>query len=151
MSGNIHVDDGFTFESASLESVSGNVRMFSEVKKELNAETTSGRILLSHIRSGGITVKSTAGKIQLTDVIAEKNLYVKSISGGVMLDECDGSTIKIETTSGSVKGTILSDKIFITDSISGRVKVPRSSVGGECEVTTISGNITIELKAIVKD
>ena len=151
VSGNIQVDDGFTFESASLESVSGSVRMFSEVKKELNAETTSGRILLSHIRSGGITVKSTAGKIQLTDVIAEKNLYVKSISGGVMLDECDGSTIKIETTSGSVKGTILSDKIFITDSISGRVKVPRSSVGGECEVTTISGNITIELKAIVKD
>ncbi|MGM9603098.1 MAG: DUF4097 family beta strand repeat-containing protein [Faecousia sp.] len=149
--GSIQVDDGFTFESASLESISGRVRMFSEVKKELKAETTSGsvtienaspetlaaksssgRIVLSHIRSGEITARSTAGKIELTDVIAEKNLYAKSISGGVALDGCDGGTIRIETTSGSVKGTLLSDKIFITDSTSGSVKVPRSSAGGEC-------------------
>ena len=163
--GSIKVADGFTFERASLESISGSVRMFSEVKKELKAETTSGRvtienaspetlvaksisgrIVLSHIRSGEITAKSTSGKIELTDVIAEKNLYAKSISGGVALDGCDGGTIKIETTSGSVKGTILSDKIFITDSTSGNVNIPRSSAGGECEITTTSGSIAIEIK-----
>lgn len=163
--GSIQVEDGFTFESASLESTSGRVRMFSEVKKELKAETTSGsitientspetlaaksssgRIVLSHIRSGEITTRSTAGKIELTDVIAEKNLYAKSISGGVALDGCDGGTIRMETTSGSVKGMLLSDKIFITDSTSGSVKVPCSSVGGECEITTTSGSIAIEIK-----
>lgn len=144
--GSIQVEDRFTFESARLESTSGRVRMFSEVKKELKAETTSGRIVLSHIRSGEITARSTAGKIELTDVIAEKNLYAKSISGGVALDGCDGGAIRIETTSGSVKGTLLSDKIFITDSTSGSVKVPRSFVGGECEITTTSGSIAIEIK-----
>lgn len=163
--GGIQVDDGFTFESVSLNSVSGSVRMYSEVKKVLTAESTSGRvtienaspetlaaksssgrILLSHIRSGEITARSTAGKIELTDVIAEKNLYAKSISGGVALHGCDGGTIKIESTSGSVKGTILSDKIFIANSTSGRVDVPRSAVGGECEITTTSGRIDIEIK-----
>ena len=163
--GSIQVDDGFIFENARLESTSGSVRMYSGVKKELTAESTSGRvtiqnaasetlavktssgrIVLSHIRSGEITAKSTAGKIELTDVIAEKSLYARSISGGVALDRCDGGTIRIETTSGSVKGTILSDKIFITDSTSGSVKVPRSSAGGECEITTTSGSIAMEIK-----
>lgn len=165
MSGSIRVDDGFTFESAGLESTSGSVQMFSAVTKELKAETASGRItvenaspetlavksssgaiVLSHIRSGEVTAKSTSGKMELTDVVAEKNLYAKSVSGGVALDGCDGGKIKLETTSGSVRGTILSDKIFITDSTSGSVKVPRSSVGGECEITTTSGSIDIEIK-----
>lgn len=163
--GSISVADGFTFESASLKSTSGSVRMFSQVKKELKAESTSGRvtienassetlsaksssgrIVLSHIRSGEITAKATAGKIELTDVIAEKNLHAKSVSGGVALEGCDGGTIRIESTSGSVKGTILSDKIFITDSKSGSVKIPRSAPGGECEITTTSGSIAIEIK-----
>ena len=164
-SGGIQVDDGFIFENASLESTSGSVRMYSEVKKALTAESTSGRvtienaspetlaaksssgrILLFHIRSGEITARSTAGRIELTDVIAEKKLYANTTSGGVALDGCDGGTIKIESTSGSVKGTILSDKIFITDSTSGSVRVPRSAVGGECEITTTSGNTDIEIK-----
>lgn len=164
-SGSIQVDDGFIFENASLESTSGSVRMYSEVKKTLTAESTSGRvtienvspetlaaksssgrIVLSHIRSGEITARSTAGRMELTDVIAEKNLHAKTTSGGVALDGCDGGTIKIESTSGSVKGTILSDKIFITDSTSGSVRVPRSAVGGECEITTTSGNTDIEIK-----
>lgn len=165
IAGSIQVDDGFIFENARLESTSGSVRMYSGVKKELTAEsisgrvtientspetlavkTSSGRIVLSRIQSGEITARSTSGKMELTDVVAEKNLYARSISGGVALDGCDGGTIKIETTSGSVKGTILSDKIFIADSTSGSVRVPRSAVGGECEITTTSGSINLEIK-----
>lgn len=33
-----------------------------------------------------------------------------------------------------------------TDSTSGSVSVPRSAVGGECEITTTSGRINIEIK-----
>lgn len=129
-----------------MESTSGRVTIENASPETLTAKSSSGRIVLSHIRSGEITAKSTAGEIELTDVIAEKSLYARNISGGVALDRCDGGTIKIETTSGSVKGTVLSDKIFIADSTSGSVEVPRSSVGEECEITTTSGSIDIEIK-----
>ena len=79
-------------------------------------------------------------------MIADEKLSAESTSGGVELDGCDGGAIYIETSSGSVKGTLLSDKIFITDTSSGRVDVPRSSVGGECEIITTSGNIVIKIK-----
>ena len=164
-SGSIRVDEGFTFENARLESTSGSVRMFSAVKKVLTAESTSGRvtienaspetlsaysssgrIMLSHIRSAEISARSTSGKIELTDVIAEKTLYARSTSGGVALEDCDGGAIRLESTSGSVKGTLLSDKIFITDSTSGSVNISRSSAGGECEITTTSGSIEIRIR-----
>lgn len=163
--GSIHVDDGFTFESARLESISGSVRMLSEVKRELQAESTSGRVAienaspekltaksisgrveLAHIRGGEITTQSTSGRIELTDVIAEGSLHAKSISGGVALDGCDGGDIRIETTSGSVKGSILSDKTFMTHSTSGDVKVPRCAGGEKCEITTTSGSIVLEIR-----
>ena len=79
-------------------------------------------------------------------MIAEKTLYARSTSGGVALEDCDGGAIRLESTSGSVKGTLLSDKIFITDSTSGSVNIPRSSAGGECEITTTSGSIEIRIR-----
>ena len=164
--GSIQVDEGFLFESASLESVSSSIRMCSDVKGLLTAESTSGSvtienaapetlsagsisggIALSHIRSGEVSVRSTSGRMELTDVIAAAGLYAESVSGSVALDGCDGSTIRIETTSGSVKGTLLSDKLFAADSTSGKVEVPRSAAGGECEITTVSGSIAIEIRA----
>lgn len=165
VSGSIRVEEGFTFENANLESTSGSIRMYSAVEKTLTAESTSGRvtienaspeiltaktgsgrIALSHIRSAEISARSTSGKIELTDVIAEEKLYARSTSGGVALEGCDGGAIRLESTSGSVKGTLLSEKIFITDSASGSVRVPRSAAGGECEISTTSGSIEIEIR-----
>lgn len=162
--GSLSVADGFTFESADLKSTSGSIRMLSQVKQELHAEsasgsvrvenaspeklyakTSSGRIELTHIRGGSVTAKATAGKITLKDVITKGALSAQNISGGVALEGCDGGTIRIACTSGSVKGTLLSDKIFITDSKSGSVKIPRSTEGGECEITTTSGSIRIDI------
>ena len=162
--GSISVAEGFTFENADLNSISGSVRVLAQVEQELNAESasgsvtventspeilyassSSGRIDLSHIHGGSITAKATAGKITLNDVIARETLSAKNISGGVALEGCDGGTISIETTSGSVKGTILSDKIFTARSTSGSVRVPHSAAGGECGITTTSGSIRIEI------
>ncbi|MGN1001850.1 MAG: DUF4097 family beta strand repeat-containing protein, partial [Oscillospiraceae bacterium] len=109
-------------------------------------KTGSGRILLSHIRSGEISARSTSGKVELTDVIAEEELFARSTSGGVALEGCDGGTIRLESTSGSVKGTLLSDKIFTADSTSGSINLPRSAAGGECEITTTSGSIDIKVR-----
>lgn len=183
-SGNIEVSEGFTFENAELESASGRVYVFSNVKDELEAKSVSGKVEIGHASpkkleakstsgsviieytvcdelkaksaSGWVTLinvrckeldaETTSGEIELIDVIADEKLSAESTSGGVELDGCDGGAIYIETSSGSVKGTLLSDKIFITDTSSGRVDVPRSASGGECEIITTSGNIVIKIK-----
>lgn len=165
-SGRIAVDEGLNFESARLESVSGSIEMYSDVKDELRAESTSGRVTvenasperltaknksgsvsLSRIRSEDIDASTVSGRIELCNVIASSHLNAESVSGSVELDRCDADRIRIESTSGSVKGTLLSDKIFTARSASGSVDVPRSASGGECEISTTSGSIKIEINS----
>ena len=165
-SGRIAVDEGLSFESARLESVSGSIEMYSDVKDNLRAESTSGRVTvenaspekltaksksgsvsLSRIRSDDIDASTVSGKIELCDVIASSNLNAESVSGSVELDRCDADKIKIESTSGSVKGTLLSDKTFTVRSSTGSVDIPRSASGGECEISTTSGSIKIEINS----
>ena len=57
-----------------------------------------------------------------------------------------GVHIMVKTSTGNVKGTLLSDKIFVTDTSTGRVSVPKTTSGGKCEITTSTGDIEIELE-----
>ena len=146
VSGRIEVAEGLNFEEVSLESVSGSVHMYAQAEKALKAESKSGRVTIENASPEQLNAKPSSGRIELTDVIAEKDLFVKNTSGSVNLDGCDAGGISIETTSGAVKGTLLTDKIFMASSSSGRVEIPRSNLGGDCEITTTSGSIRIEIE-----
>ena len=52
----------------------------------------------------------------------------------------------VNTSTGDVNGTLLSEKIFITDTSTGRVSVPKTTSGGKCEITTSTGDINIGIK-----
>jgi DUF4097 and DUF4098 domain-containing protein YvlB len=58
---------------------------------------------------------------------------------------CDAADIYIETTTGSVTGTLISEKQFFTETSTGKVNVPPSGNGGRCEIETGTGNIRIEI------
>lgn len=163
-SGSIFVDQDFTFGSAALENTSGRIRMNAQVKSLLEAENvsgsvvientspekltvknTSGRIELTQVHAGSIQLRGTSGRMELRQVTAEESLSVHNVSGSVNLDRCDGGSIRIETTSGSVRGTLLTDKLFNASSSSGKVTIPRSAMGGDCDISTTSGSISIDI------
>ena len=49
------------------------------------------------------------------------------------------------TCTGDVKGKLLTDKVFITETGTGHVDVPKTVTGGRCEVTTNTGDIELEI------
>ena len=65
--------------------------------------------------------------------------------GDVMLEKCDAAVLEIETDTGDVKGSLLSDKVFLVETDTGRVSVPHSTSGGRCEVSTDTGDIQLTL------
>ena len=76
--------------------------------------------------------------------MAEK-FSVTRTTGYVKLDGCDASEIVIKTDTGDVTGTLLTEKVFIAHTDTGRVKVPNTTSGGRCEITTDTGNIKITI------
>ena len=54
--------------------------------------------------------------------------------------------ITVKTSTGSVKGTLLSEKVFVPRSDTGDIDVPKTKNGGFCEITTDTGDVEIAIK-----
>ncbi len=183
-SGKITVPDGFTFGSAGVSALSGDVRFEADTKGLLEAETSSGSLTVRgteadkmnlgtvsgdlHVDSaraseliasalsgeieisasgfGSLGVSITSGDISMSDTVVDGDLSAVSTSGDVKLFGCDAKSLLIKTVSGDASGTLLSEKVFITETSSGRVNVPETLSGGKCKIITTSGDIDFDIK-----
>ena len=114
--------------------------------QKLEMVSTTGDKGISDVKCQNLYVESSTGYVHLTNVIASDKLGIEADTGRVILDGCDAASIKIETDTGDVEGTLLSEKIFYAESDTGRIKVPHTTSGGICEVTTDTGDITFTIK-----
>lgn len=162
----INIPKSFSFNELEIESDTGNVDCMANVSDSIKIESDTGDIDISSVSSKcDIDIKTDTGSIKLTDVdctnfsaesdtgnislvnvIAEDGIYVESDTGNVKLKNSDASKLSIETDTGDVTGTLLSEKIFIAKSSTGRVKVPDTESGGKCEIRTATGNIKIDIQ-----
>ena len=72
-------------------------------------------------------------------------MSVKAVTGDVLFENSDAKNVTVKTTTGDVEGNLLTDKAFTTDTTTGKVRVPDSSTGGRCEISTTTGDIKIEI------
>lgn len=112
---------------------------------DINISVSTGKSLLTNVTCKNFTSTGSTGDVTLDNVIIAEKLFVNRSTGDVKLVKCDASEIEIETDTGSVTGTLLSEKVFIVRSDTGRVEVPETVTGGKCKITTDTGNIKIEI------
>ncbi len=144
-SGGLYVS-GVETGSLSMTGTSGSVSVEKvSASGELYVHTTSGDIRMKEVFCGSLNAESTSGKKTLTDVTASGSFRSTATSGALELTRCDAGSLYVESTSGEVEGSLLTDKIFITHTTSGDVKVPVGRSGGDCEIHTTSGDIDITI------
>ena len=151
--------------SLSIRSDTGRVTAQNIEPKSLNISTDTGDISLKNIRiSGdaairtdtgdtemvsvkcrGLKMESHTGDIVLEKVIASAAADMRTDTGDINLKGFDAEAIYIRTDTGEVMGTILSEKVFLVESNTGDIDVPKTISGGRCEITTDTGDITIEI------
>ncbi len=148
-SGAIH-SENVDANNASVNSYSGKITLENFIaKKSFSIETQSGNAVING-SADSIIVDSYSGKVSFDNFIAEKLLSVETMSGNVVFNGCDAGEIAVDTYSGSVSGTLLSDKIFVTSTYSGSINVPVSSGSEICTINTQSGNIMISIRSPLK-
>lgn len=132
---------------------------------ELKLTTTTGKMKLTDVTTGKITMKVSTGKsvlknvsceqldstgstgdISLENVIIRNLLKIKRSTGDVTFNGSDAGEITIKTDTGNVKGTLLTEKIFYTKSDTGKIDVPKTMLGGRCDVETDTGDIKLKIK-----
>lgn len=114
---------------------------------DIKLKSSTGDATLTNITCVNLTSKASTGKLNMNNVIASGNFSIERDTGDVRFERCDASEITIVTDTGDVKGTLLSDKIFIVDTDTGRKDVPETTTGGKCKITTDTGDIKIIIVA----
>ncbi len=113
---------------------------------DIKVAVSTGKANIVNAKGQNITSTGDTGDLILKNVIASGKLNLYRSTGNISFDGSDGAEIIIKTSTGSVKGSLLSDKVFITKTDTGRVDVPKTISGGKCEITTDTGNIIITVK-----
>ena len=150
-------------ESVRIKTSTGNIDVNQALLDTLELSTSTGTVTVSGVKcSGDIKIKASTDRVSLTDitcksfestgdtgdillknVIASEKLSIERSTGNVKFDGCDAAELDIETDTGDVTGNLLTEKVFITDTDTGEIDVPKSATGGKCEIETDTGNIKI--------
>lgn len=143
--GDINVD-GITAGQISLTTTTGEITV-NDVTTENNIviETDTGKVKLTNVSCADFVAESDTGTITLKNVVATGSFSVESDTGDVRFENSDAAQISVKTSTGDVTGILLSEKVFITETSTGRISVPKTTSGGKCEITTSTGDIEIDV------
>ena len=144
--GDIHAENIFA-NIMNFSVSTGDVEIISAVCEEtLEINGSTGKFKLADISCKNLISKGTTGDIALLDLIAAERISIQRNTGDVKFDSCDANEIFVKTSTGDVSGSFLSEKSFTTDSNTGKITVPKDTVGGKCEIFSDTGDIKIEIK-----
>ncbi len=115
-------------------------------ESNLTVKVSTGKTSLTNVTCEDLTSHGSTGSITLTNVIASGRLSIERSTGNVTFDRADAAELVVDTDTGDVKGSLLTDKIFFAKSDTGRVIVPETTVGGRCEIETDTGDIKITVE-----
>ena len=114
-------------------------------REDITIGVSTGAVSLNDISCRSIISRGTTGSISLDQVTAAERFSIERSTGDVQFSRCDAAELYVKTNTGNVTGSLLTDKVFVTDTDTGRVEVPQTAVGGRCEIRTNTGDIKIEI------
>ena len=106
---------------------------------------STGKAKINKVTCKNLISKGNTGDIILNNVVASESFSIQRSTGCVKFENSDAAEIFATTDTGDITGTLLSDKVFIPKTDTGRIDVPKTSTGGKCELTTDTGNIKITI------
>lgn len=112
---------------------------------DVKVNVSTGKTELKNVTCAYLLSQGSTGDITLKDVISKGKLSIERSTGDIELDRCDGVELFIKTDTGDVEGTLLSNKIFTVRTETGNVEVPKTTLGGKCEIETETGDIDIDI------
>jgi len=110
--------------------------------RNIEIKSISGNISADRLSGNDITLNTTSGKIEISEVKAEGDISASSISGSIGIDKAISDSAKINTTSGdTVVGSLKAEDIKFR-TISGYAKL--NVMAEKAELNSTSGNIDVD-------
>lgn len=111
----------------------------------MSVNVSTGRAYLTDVTCKSVTSRGSTGDLFLNAVVAADTITVRRSTGDIRFEGVDAAEIFADTDTGDVTGTLLTDKVFMVQTDTGRINVPKTTTGGRCEITTDTGDITLSI------
>ena len=134
------------YSSLSISESTGDIRIENMSIGELDLCVSTGRTYIANTECKNLTSSGSTGDIYLKNVITLDKINIKRSTGDVGIEGSDATEIFIKTDTGDVTGNLLSNKVFIAKTDTGSINVPKTTVGGRCEITTDTGDIKMKIE-----
>lgn len=131
-----------TIEGSTGDTILKNVK----ANEDISIKCSTGDVILNNITMVNLISTGNTGEMELENVVASGKFDIKRSTGDIELEGCDASEIYITTDTGDVEGSLLTEKVFNANSDTGSVRVPNTTSGGLCKITTDTGDIKIRIK-----
>ena len=134
-------------EGISIKTTTGDIEAAGlRIDGAFSTKVSTGDTELSDVICKSYTSEGSTGEITLNRFVCEGLMSIERDTGNVTLRDSDAGEILIETDTGDVSLELRSEKVFITNTDTGRIRVPESTSGGKCKVTTDTGDISATYK-----
>lgn len=144
--GDINVQN-ISADTLTLDVTTGQVKVTDvSCSGEIRVKVSTGKSALTNVQCGSLWSFGDTGDMTLANVIAEEQMTIERSTGDVKLEGCDAGELCITTDTGNVTGSLLSEKVFIVKTDTGKVNVPESITGGKCKITTDTGDIKLTVE-----
>lgn len=144
--GDIHVSK-VSADTLNLSATTGNITVSNVLcEEDVLLEVSTGKTVLTEVKCKNLVSNGSTGNLVLQNVMAAGAFTLERSTGSIRFEGSDAAEIYAKTDTGNITGTLLSDKVFIATSDTGKVDVPKTVSSGKCEFTTDTGNIVIRVR-----
>lgn len=112
---------------------------------DIKIHVSTGKTRITDTKCENLISDGNTGDVSLNNVIATGKYDIERSTGDIRFAKCDAGEIYIQTDTGDVKGSLLTGKIFIVNTDTGKISVPKTTTGGKCEITTNTGDVKLNL------
>ena len=132
---------GAQYGKLDVKTSTGDITVRGGTAGEILLQVSTGEIEMEQVSCQNLGVTSSTGEQDYERVTVVGAMTLKSSTGDISIEECLAGSAKITTDTGDVEGRFLSDMIFFATTDTGKVRVPKLTAGGICEIQTDTGNI----------
>lgn len=138
--------EGISAAALELSVTTGTVRAANvHCTGDVAVSVDTGKVTLSDVSCQNLRSDGDTGDLIMSNVVAIGKFSIECGTGDVKFDGCDAAELRVHTDTGDVKGSLLTEKVFVVDTGTGKKDVPKTTSGGLCEITTGTGDVRITI------
>ena len=144
--GKIHIENT-SVGALNLSTATGDIKISGVAcEGDTSISVSTGKTDLTDFQCKNLTSDGNTGDMTLKNVIATEHFTIHRTAGKVQFKDCDASEIFVQTETGDVTGSLLTNKIFLAQTDTGNVNIPKTTDSGRCEIITDTGDIKISIE-----